>query len=74
VVDTVGNRTGQTDVVVTGPHRPYTWTESEPALFFVEGVVAAGEVKSVLTTQGLEQSIISCSKFRQLVRSATCDS
>ena len=66
VIDTLGLRSAQTDVVIANEDHPFTFTPDAPGLFFIEGVVAAGEVKSVLTTSELAGSIKSARRFKQL--------
>jgi hypothetical protein len=66
VVDTKGNRSTQTDVVITSEDHPFTFTTDEPGLFFVEGVCAAGEVKSVLTTDLLKSTIDNSRAWKRL--------
>jgi hypothetical protein len=41
--------------------------EGEPALFFVEGLIAAAEVKAVLTGDELERAIKNSKKFKSLI-------
>lgn len=66
VIDTHDNRSGQTDVVIVNEDHPFTFTEDLPGLFFAEGVVGAGEVKSVLTTHHLNSTITNSRKFKAL--------
>ena len=66
VVDSYGKRSAQTDVVVANEDHPYTFTPDQPGVFFVEGVSAAGEVKSLLTTQHLKQALENSHQFKQL--------
>ena len=66
VIDTNDSRSGQTDVVIVNEDHPFTFTEDLPGLFFVEGVVGAGEVKSVLTTSHLNATIAGSRKFKSL--------
>ena len=66
VVDSHGNRSRQTDVVVVSEDHPRIYEENGPSLFFVEGVTAAGEVKSVLTSEELRRSVEAASIFKRL--------
>ena len=66
IVDSQGRRSPQTDIVIVTEEHPFTFTSDQPGLFFVEGVFAVGEVKSVLTTEELERTIASALKFREL--------
>jgi hypothetical protein len=66
VIDTHGHRSRQTDVVIVNDEHPFTFTPELPGLFFVEGANAAGEVKSILTTEHLRQALTSAHQFKQL--------
>jgi hypothetical protein len=66
VVDTTGQRSAQTDVVVVDDYHPFTFTDDEPSLFFIEGVCVAGEVKSLLTSQELTQAVANSQIFKKL--------
>jgi hypothetical protein len=66
VVDSNERRSAQVDVVIVSEDHPFTFTENLPGLFFVEGVTGAGEVKSLLTRDHLEQAINNSRKFKQL--------
>lgn len=66
IVDSSGNRSGQTDVVIVNEDHPFTFAEDLPGLFFIEGVVAAAEIKSVLNSDHLERTIKNSKKFKQL--------
>lgn len=66
IVDKKGNRSGQTDVVVTDFDHPLTFRPDEPGLFFVEGVVGAGEVKSILTGGELTKTLKASVRFKTL--------
>jgi hypothetical protein len=48
VVDTLGARSPQTDVIIATEDHPFTFTRELPGLFFVEGVCAAAEVKTTV--------------------------
>jgi hypothetical protein len=67
VVDKLGNRSAQTDVVVANEDHPFTFTPSEPGLFFVEGVSAVGEVKSVLTSDEFAGTVAKSRLWKKLV-------
>lgn len=66
VVDKSGVRSGQTDVVIANEDHPFTFSADEPGLFFVEGVTAGGEVKSVLTSASLTEAIESSRRWKKL--------
>src|SRR5262245_22192237 len=57
VIDTHGARSAQTDFVIASADHPLTFSSDLPGLFFIEGVLAAGQVKSVLTGEGLEEAL-----------------
>ena len=66
VIDTTQNRSKETDVVIVSEDHPFTFTRDLPGLFFVEGVCAAGEVKSILTSDEFDLALKSSLKFKQL--------
>lgn len=66
IVDSDSRRSKQTDVVIVNEDHPLTFTGSEPGLFFIEGVCAAGEVKTLLTSTNLEKALHNCKQFKQL--------
>jgi hypothetical protein len=53
-------------VVLTNEFHPFTFPDDQPGLFFIEGVVGAGEVKSVLTSSSLDDAIQKSIKFKRL--------
>ena len=55
VVDAKVGRSRQTDVVIVTQDHPRTFEGNDPGLFFIEGVYAAGEVKTTLTTTECQQ-------------------
>lgn len=67
VVDQSGGRSGQTDVVVANEEHPFTFSGDGPGLFFIEGVSAGGEIKSVLNGQELVSAIRGAERFKSLV-------
>jgi hypothetical protein len=66
VIDAEGRISGQTDIVITHEDHPFTCDPREAGLFFIEGVSAAGEVKSLLTSDELDSSIKNSRRFKQL--------
>jgi hypothetical protein len=66
IVDTAGNRSGQTDVVVAAADHPFLFTADSPGLFLIEGVSAAGEIKTVLTSSELGKALENAARFKQL--------
>lgn len=66
IIDTLNNRSGQTDVVIVTDDHPYTITTDKAELFFVEGVSATGEAKTTLNTSHLRTSLESVKKLKTL--------
>lgn len=66
VWDETGRISPQLDLVVASPEHPFTYNEVNPGMFFVEGVVAAAEVKAVLTSDGLKDCVSKGRKFKEL--------
>jgi hypothetical protein len=66
VVDTFGNRSKQTDVVIATEDHPFTFTTESPGLFFVEGVAAGGEVKTILTSGEFSSAIENARAFKRM--------
>jgi hypothetical protein len=66
VIDSFGNRSAQTDIVIANEDHPFTFNEAAPGLFLIEGVVGAGEVKAALTSDNLQASIRNSRVFRTL--------
>jgi len=57
IIDRNSSRSGQTDVVVVNDDHPFTFTPDKPGIFFIEGVSAVGEVKTVLNSTHLNSII-----------------
>ncbi|MCA9279429.1 MAG: hypothetical protein H6815_09035 [Phycisphaeraceae bacterium] len=66
VVDNEGHRSNQTDVVIISDDHPLIFPLEQPGLFFIEGVRAAGEVKSVLTAENLASAVAASGNFKRL--------
>lgn len=66
IIDSHGRRSGQTDVIIVNDEHPLTSIESGPSLCFIEGVEATGEVKSVLTSNGLKDALKNSQKIKSL--------
>lgn len=66
IVDSQGNRSGQADIVIVNEDHPFTFTPNKPGLFFIEGVSAIGEVKTILTSQELENTLGNSVKYKNL--------
>ncbi len=57
VIDQSDTRSGQVDVVIANEDQPFRTAIHEPGAFLIEGVGAAGEVKSQLTTAELSRAL-----------------
>lgn len=66
ILDSEDRRSKQTDLIVVNEDHPLTFTHVQPGLFFIEGVCAAGEVKTVLNSSGLDKAIENSLQFKQL--------
>lgn len=66
VIDSEARRSRQLDVVVLNENHPFTHSRDEPSVFFLDGLVAVGEVKSVLTSAHLDSTLDSATAFREL--------
>jgi hypothetical protein len=66
IIDHKGRRSMQTDVVIVSEDHPFTFTPDLPGLFFIEGVCAAGEVKTNLTNTELRKALENSCQFKQL--------
>jgi len=66
VIDSRERRSKQTDIVVVNEDHPFTFTADIPGLFFVDGVCAAGEVKTILTSEQLNVALENSCQFKQL--------
>jgi hypothetical protein len=65
IIDMNGASSKQMDVVITNEYHPFKYGE-HPGLFLIEGVAAAGEVKSSLDTKELHDSIEKSLSLRKL--------
>ena len=66
IIDRKMRRSKQTDIIIVSEDHPFTFTPDLPGLFFIEGVCAAGEVKTNLTSTELESAIDASFHFKQL--------
>lgn len=66
VIDSKDKRSNQTDIAIVNDDHPLTFTPDQPGLFFIEGVSAAGEVKTTLTSSELEKALEDSTQFKQL--------
>lgn len=67
IIDRAFNTSHQIDVVVTDENHPFTFGEGGLGLFFVEGVCAAGEIKSLLTSDDLTSSLEKAKNYKRLI-------
>lgn len=66
IIDSEERRSNQTDVVIVNEEHPLTFGRDTVGLFFIEGVCAAGEVKTTLTSKELEDSLNKSFNFKKL--------
>jgi len=66
IICSKGTRSRQTDIVIINEDHPFTFSTDLPGLFFIEGVCAAGEVKTSLTTKELRTSLKNSYQFKNL--------
>ncbi len=66
VIDSYGNRSGQADIIIVNEDHPFTFTPNKPGLFFIEGVLSVGEIKTVLTTQELKNTLNNSLLYKRL--------
>ncbi|MDI3313718.1 MAG: hypothetical protein QJR12_05375 [Mycobacterium sp.] len=66
VYDAFGDGSRQSDVVITNPDHPLSFPEGKSGTYLVDGVAAAGEVKSCLDIPKLNDSITKGAAFKQL--------
>ena len=66
VIDRKGGISREIDVVITNEYHPFLNDLAYPSVFICEGVASAGEVKTVLTTEGLENSLDGALAFKSL--------
>jgi hypothetical protein len=66
IIDSLGNRSGQADIIIVNEDHPFTFTPNRPGLFFIEGVLSVGEVKTVLTSQELKNTLTNSLLYKKL--------
>ena len=69
IFDSDENSSNQTDIIISNEYHPLMARPDMPGVYFVEGVCAAGEAKTVLTdskTSGLPKVIEDSCKFKEL--------
>lgn len=66
VYDAYGDRSKQTDVVITNPEHPLSFPEGRAGTYLVDGLYAAGEVKAQLDPQKLDNCLTKGAKFKEL--------
>lgn len=65
-IDNVRARSGQMDLVFSNQSQPFPTARDVPTLFFIEGVLAAGEVKTSLSRSIIPDELRKARKFRAL--------
>ena len=66
IIDSGGQRSRQTDIVIANEDQPFRVGGSEPCIYLIEGVAAAGEAKSRLTSGNLDEALRNSSQFKLL--------
>jgi hypothetical protein len=66
IIDTLSNRSSQTDIAIVTEEHPFTFTRDLPSLFFIEGVCGAGEAKAVLDKPELTATVEKARRFKSL--------
>lgn len=66
VVDSAGREAGQTDVLILDDDHPFHVDPDRPSLAFIEFVAAAGELKTTLTSDGLQTTLEKSQRFKAL--------
>ena len=66
VIDSLGNRTGQIDLLITNEHQPFRWAADEPGIHIIEGVSAGGELKTALGVAQLADALAKGTRFKRL--------
>lgn len=64
--DSAGARSGQLDLVFSNQSQPFPTARDIPTLFFIEGVLAVGEVKTSLSRSIMPGELRKARKFRAL--------
>lgn len=66
IIDSVGKRSGQADIIIVSEDHPFTFSINRPGLFFIEGILSVGEVKTVLTSQELKNTLNNAVLYKNL--------
>jgi hypothetical protein len=66
IIDSFGNRSGQVDIVILSDDHPFTFPPGRPGLFFIEGVLSVGEIKTTLTSQELNNALNNSTRYKKL--------
>ncbi len=64
--DSSETHSGQVDLVFSNQSQPFSATRDVPTVFFIEGVLAAGEVKTGFSRSMVQQELSKARKFRAL--------
>lgn len=72
IIDSVGKRSRQIDVIICSQYHPFTLTSSGYGLFFTEGVVCAIDIKSdLLVKEEIKRAILQVQSVKKLERKPT---
>lgn len=66
IIDSSSKVSHQTDIVITNTWHPFQYGLHEPGVYLIEGVAAAGEVKSCLTHKDLDDALQKGRAFKDL--------
>ncbi|MGG0277785.1 DUF6602 domain-containing protein [Bacillus rhizoplanae] len=67
IIDSTGQISNETDIVILNEYHPNLSSLTNPSVFFIEGVLAAGEVKTNLNSNDIDTTLGKCLKFKNLV-------
>ena len=66
IIDRAEQSSGDCDLVIIEDTHPHLSEPENPGIFFIEGVAAGGEVKSVLTSTHLKEASAKARQFKRL--------
>lgn len=66
IIDSFSNRSGQVDIVIVSEDHPFTFSPNRPGLFFIEGILSVGEIKTVLTSKELNKTLVNSILYKSL--------
>ena len=74
IIDSMGNRSSQVDIIVCNQYHPFTISNSGRGLFFAEGVVCAIEIKSDLSNkEEIKRALLQVQSIKRLERKPSGD-